>query len=76
MEKYRRFGIWECKEPVYVRFTYYSSQGLARYNLDLVCVEEVNVDKGGTERLGNYIYFYGKRSEKHQFGTGFLYITK
>jgi hypothetical protein len=54
----------ECKEPVYVRFTYCSSRGLARYNLDLVCVEEVTLDKGGTERVRDYTFFLWKRKRK------------
>jgi hypothetical protein len=33
---------------------------LARYKLDLVGVQEVRWDKGGTERAGDYIFFYGK----------------
>jgi len=44
----------ECKEPVRVRFSYYSSRGLARYNSDLMCVEEVTLDKMGTERVRDY----------------------
>jgi len=33
---------------------------LARHNLDLVGVQEVTWDKGGTVRAGNYNFFYGK----------------
>ena len=33
--KVQKIWYMECKEPVYVRFTYYSSRGLARYNLDV-----------------------------------------
>jgi hypothetical protein len=33
---------------------------LARYKLDLVGVQEVTWDKGGTVRAGDYTFFYGK----------------
>jgi exonuclease III len=33
---------------------------LAMYKLDLVCVQEVRWDKGGTIRAGDYNFFYGK----------------
>jgi hypothetical protein len=33
---------------------------LARYKLDLVGVQEVRWDKGGTVRAGDYNFFYRK----------------
>jgi hypothetical protein len=56
MEKYRRFGMWNVRS-LCVRITYYNSRGLARYNLDLVWVKEVTLDKMGTERVRDYIFF-------------------
>jgi hypothetical protein len=46
---------------------------LARYKLDLVGVQEVGWEKGGSVRAGNYNFLYGKTNEYHQLGTGFLY---
>jgi hypothetical protein len=54
----------EHTEPVYIRFTYYSSWGLARYNLDLVCVAGVTLDKGSTEGVTDCIFFLWKKEPK------------
>ena len=48
---------------------------LGRYKLDVVEVQEVRWDKGGTVRAGDY-FFYGKGNENHQLGTGFLYTVE
>jgi hypothetical protein len=40
--------------------------------LDLVGVQEVRWEKGGTERSEDYTFFYGQGNGDHQLGTGFL----
>jgi hypothetical protein len=50
------------------------SRELARFKLDLVGVQEVTWDGGGTEPAGEYACFYGKGNENHELGTGFLCI--
>jgi hypothetical protein len=45
---------------------------LGKYKLDLVGVQEVSWEKGGTERAEDYTFFYGQRNGDHQLGTGFL----
>jgi len=67
-----RFGTWNvrrlCKSESLTSVT----KELARYNLDLVGVQEISGEKAGTVREGNYIFFYGQGNENHQFVTGFL----
>jgi hypothetical protein len=48
------------------------AEEISKYNLDLVGVQEVRWDGGGTEPVGEYTFFYGKGNENHELGTGFL----
>jgi hypothetical protein len=45
---------------------------ISKYKLDLVGVQEVSWDVGGTEPAGEYRFFYGNGNENHEFGTGFI----
>jgi len=47
----------------------------AKYNLDLVGVQEVRWDEGGTVRAGDYSLIYGKENEYKQLGIGLLHNT-
>jgi hypothetical protein len=49
---------------------------LAKYKIDLVGVQEIRWDEGGTARAGDYVFSYGKGKESHQFGTGFFVHKK
>jgi len=69
-----RFGTWNVRSLYRAGSLTAAAAGeLARHKLDLVGVQEVRCDKGGTVRAGDYNYSYGKCNENNQFGTGFLY---
>jgi hypothetical protein len=71
-----RFGLWNVRSLYRVDSLMTVSRELSRYELDLVGVQEVRWEGGGTKPAGEYTLFYGKRNEYHELGTGFLCIRK
>jgi len=65
-----RFGIWNVRSLYRAGSLTAAASELARYKLDLVGVQEVRWDRGGTIRAGDYNFFYRKGKENHQLGTG------
>jgi exonuclease III len=66
-----RFGTWNVKSIYRARLLKAVVEEISEYELDLVGVQEVGWDGGGTEPAGEYTFSYGKGSENHELGTGF-----
>jgi hypothetical protein len=49
---------------------------VAKYKLDLEGVQEVRWDRGGTEPVGDYKFFYRNGNGNHELGTGFFVYKK
>jgi hypothetical protein len=71
-EQTLRFGTWNVRSLYRSGSLKTVSGELAKYNLDLVGVQEVGWDKGGTEPASDYTFFYGNGNADHHLGTGFF----
>jgi exonuclease III len=73
-----RFGTWNVRSLYTSGSLKAVARELRKYKLDLVGVQEVRWDKGGTERAEDYTrtFFYVAGNEDHQLGTGFLCIRE
>jgi hypothetical protein len=60
-----RFRIWNVRSLCRSGLLTTAARELARYKLDLVGIQEVRWDKGGTVRAGDYLFFYRKGNENH-----------
>jgi hypothetical protein len=67
-----RFGTWNVRSMFRAGSHRAVGEEISKYKLDLVGVQQVRWDTGGTERAGEYTFLYGKGSENHELGTGFF----
>ena len=64
-----KFGTWNDRSLYRSGFLTAAARKLARYKLDLVGVQEVRWDKGGTVRAGDYNFFLWKKKQKSSVGN-------
>jgi exonuclease III len=65
-----RFGTWNVRSMYRPGSLRVVGDEISKYKIDLVGVQEVRWDGGGTERASEYIFFYGNGNENHELGTG------
>jgi hypothetical protein len=70
MEYYTRFGTWNVRSLYRAGSLKTVSRELTRCKLDLVGVQKVRWEGGGTEPAGEYTFLYGKGNENYELGTG------
>jgi exonuclease III len=59
-----RFDTWNVRNLCRSGSLRTAAGELARYKLDLVSVQEVKWDKGGTVRTGDHLFFHMKKEAK------------
>jgi exonuclease III len=68
-----RFGTWNVRSLYRIGSLKTVVWELGKCKLDLVGVQEVRWEKGGTEQAEDYTFFNGQGNGDHQLGTGFLH---
>jgi hypothetical protein len=60
-----RFGMWNVRSLFRAGLLMTVAKEILKYKSDLVGVQEVRWDGGGTEPADEYTFFYGKGNENH-----------
>jgi hypothetical protein len=67
-----RFGTWNIRSLCRTGSLKAVARELEMFKLDLVSVQEVRWEKGGTERAEGCTFFYGQGNENYHLCTGFF----
>jgi hypothetical protein len=67
-----RFCVWNVRSVYRAGLLMAVAKEISKYKLNLVEVQEVRRDRGGTEPADEYTYLYGNGNENHDLGTGFF----
>jgi hypothetical protein len=68
-----RLGTWNVRSKYRAGSLRAVAEEISKYTL--VRLQEVRWDGGGTERAGEYTFFYGKGNENYELGTDFFFCT-
>jgi hypothetical protein len=71
-----RFGTWNVRSVYRARSLKTVGSESAKYNLDLVAVQEIGWFVGGSKPADDCTFFYGDGNDNHHLGTAFRTIMK